>query len=128
MQMIQSEEKTMTNDSLHREPAVRASLRARFEGRLRRPLALLLSGLMLIGVFAPFAADTAYGMNIIYTPRPPMTVRQCLNVIMQWGAPGEEETAKAKHHCTFISVKERKKAGLGASGRGANMVRINKAH
>jgi hypothetical protein len=59
MQMIQSEEKPMSHEPLHQDKAVRASRRARPEGWPRRPLALLLSALILAAVIAPSAANAS---------------------------------------------------------------------
>jgi hypothetical protein len=59
MQAIQSEDKMIA--SSHRsDVADRAAAPSRSEGRPRKPLVLLLSGLILIGVGAPPMAEPAY--------------------------------------------------------------------
>jgi hypothetical protein len=50
--------------SCHSETAVHARLRARSTARPRTPLALMLSGLIVIGSIAPPAADTAYATKV----------------------------------------------------------------
>jgi hypothetical protein len=63
MPTIRREDK-MIASSLHPDIAPRAPAPIGTESRPRKPLALLLSGLILIGVAAPPMADTAYGTPV----------------------------------------------------------------
>jgi hypothetical protein len=56
----------MIANSLHLDIPPRGSTPRRRDGRPRRPLALLLSGLILVGVVAPPTADIAYAERTKY--------------------------------------------------------------
>jgi hypothetical protein len=59
MQTIQTKSRAIAG-SCHSEKAVHAGLRAGSTVRLRTPLALILSGLIVLGSIAPAATGTAY--------------------------------------------------------------------
>jgi hypothetical protein len=55
----------LPSHSRHSDVAIRASASGRPVGRRRKPLVLLLSGLILLGVVTPSMADIAYRERII---------------------------------------------------------------